>query len=393
MRQDGRAMNGLLAVISRDWVGLPIALLVGGAGAWSLGLSGTWARVIGGIVVAVAVLMVLGSVRHLVCLAQVRAKCPPPGRLVDVGGYRMHVLVEGESATKPTVVWLPGGHASGHEFHRLHAVLRETTRSVLVDRPGSGWSDVGPFPRTTATEAVELFTALERAGLDGPFVLVGHSFGGLLAANAARRRPELVAGLVLLDPTPPDVIVYAMPNRSLTRSRATHLRAALCHLFGIHRGRGRGTDGPQGAVEPARTPPACTTQIDAFKTGSDCAAASIYSELSPIGMARRGWQTVVYDGDLADLRLLLVTPRDLTGGDEILDAVGDPVQAERLRRFYLNTRCRFLATSTRARRVYTPEGTGHNFPHEVPEFVTEVVRNLVDEIAEERRPPSSEPGG
>ncbi|MGK4578996.1 alpha/beta fold hydrolase [Kitasatospora sp. HPMI-4] len=389
MRRDGRVVNGLLAWVSRDWAGLPVALVLGALGAAGVALGATWARVVGGIVVGAAVLLALGSVRHLVHVARVRAEYPPPGRLVDVGGYRMHVLAEGESATKPTVVWVPGGHAPGQEFHQLHTMLREETRSVLVDRPGSGWSDAGPFPRTTETEALELFAALEGAGLNGPFVLVGHSFGGLLVANAARRRPDLVAGLVLLDPTPPDVVVYGLPNPLLTRSRRSHLWSALRHLFGVHRDGGvsaRPADAGQ-----SQTPAKRTVRVDAFRTRSDCAAASIFGELLPTGMARAGWQTVVYDGDLADLRVLLVTPRDLAGGEEVLNAVSEPVEADRLRRFYLSTRSRFLATSTRARRIYSPEGTSHNFPHEVPEFVAGVVRALVEELAVELRSQSNRP--
>src|SRR5208337_1350217 len=82
------------------------------------------------------------------------------------------------------------------------------------------WSDIGPFPRSIETETRELKTLLERAGEKGPFVLVGHSFGGFLAVNFAGYFPNEVAGLVLLDPTPPNFMVgnKSMAPCSLLRS-------------------------------------------------------------------------------------------------------------------------------------------------------------------------------
>jgi pimeloyl-ACP methyl ester carboxylesterase len=250
---------------------------------------------------------------------------------------------------------MPGGHTPGAEFRKLHTMLSARARSVLVDRFGTGWSDVGPFPRTTAAEADELLTALEGAGERAPFVFVGHSFGGLLVANAARRRPDLVAGLVLLDPTPPEVIAFAPRAALVTGMHREQLLMAVRHLFGAHRGPGG-------------------------RTGQDCAAASIFAELTPSGLARVGWETVVYDGDLGDLPLVLVIPRDLTGGAAVLAGARDAVEVERISRFYLRSRVRYLAASTASRLVHTPDGTGHDFPREAPEFVVGVVVDLELEL-------------
>ncbi|MFE5588454.1 alpha/beta fold hydrolase [Kitasatospora sp. NPDC056531] len=355
MRPDGRVANSLLALLSRDWAGVPVALVTAGVGGVLVALGTTWTVALGVLVVAVGAALLVGAVRHLVLVARETRARPAPGALVEVGGYRMHVLGEGEPAAGPTVVWMPGGHAPGEDFGELHTMLAARTRSVLVDRFGTGWSDTGPFPRTTAVEAEELLTALEAAGERAPFVFVGHSFGGLLVANVARRRPDLTAGLVLLDPTPLEVIAFAPANGLVAGMRRCFLLAAVRHLFGAYRGR-RG------------------------RTGQNCAAASIFSELSPSGLAGAGWETVVYDGDLADLPLVLVIPRDLIGGEPVLAGARDAVEAERIRRFYLRTRVRYLAASSASRLVYTPEGTGHDFPHEAPEFVVGVVADLVREL-------------
>ncbi|WP_405009741.1 alpha/beta fold hydrolase [Kitasatospora sp. NBC_01539] len=355
MRRDGRVADSLLALLSRDWLGAPVAVLVVGVGVGLVGSRAAWAVVLGGLAVAVGALLAAGSARHLVLLARKARASPPPGRLVDVGDHRMHVLGEGEADGGPTVVWMPGGHAPGAEFRELHTMLAGSSRSVLVDRLGTGWSDVGPFPRTTAGEAEELLAALEAAGERAPFVFVGHSFGGLLVANAARRRADLVAGLVLLDPTPLEVIAFGPPNGQLAAMRRGFLLTAVRQLFGAHRG-------------------------PADRVGQGCAAVSAFAELSPSGLARVGWETVVYDGDLGDLPLVLAVPRDLTGGEAVLAAARDAAEAERISRFYLRSRVRYLAASTAARLVYTPEGTGHDFPSEAPEFVVGVVEGLLREL-------------
>ncbi|WP_157815828.1 alpha/beta fold hydrolase [Kitasatospora sp. CB02891] len=355
MRRGGRIANSLLALLSRDWLGLPVALVAVAAGIGLAGVGAAWAAALGGLALAVGVLLAAGSVRHLVLMARARRENPPPGRSVEVGGHRMHVLAEGKAGGGPTVVWMPGGHAPGEDFRELHTRMSHRNRSVLVDRFGTGWSDVGPFPRTTAGEAEELLAALDGAGERAPFVLVGHSFGGLLVANAARRRPDLVAGLVLLDPTPPEVVAFAPSGGQVTAMRRALLRAAVRHLFGAHRGPGG-------------------------RTGQDCAAASAFAELTPRGLAEVAWQTVVYDGDLGDLPLVLVIPRDLTGGETVLAAGRDAAETERISRFYLRARTRYLAASTAARLVHTPEGTGHEFPYEVPGFVVDVVGELLREL-------------
>ncbi|MCX4587278.1 alpha/beta fold hydrolase [Streptomyces sp. NBC_01481] len=386
MRPSSRAVHLALTLLSRDWAGVLVVLPLATAGAWCVALGGL--PVVGALLLVVAAALCAGSVHHLVDVGRVARRYPPPGRMVDVGGHRMHVLAEGDRAAGATVVWMPGGHVGGYAMHHLHVLMKQEVRSVLVDRPGTGWSDPGPFPRTTATEAVELLTALERSGERPPFVLVGHSFGGLLVANAARRRPDLVAGLVLLDPTPPDVIAFGPPVPALRRTASGQWWKAVRHLFGVHGKsqarataplQGEGSTGTDGAVGV----------LDAIerRTRAACAAASIFRELSPQGMARVGWQTALHDGDLGTLPVVVVTPRDLTTAEEALTATGNPDESIRLRRFYTTVRGRYLTTSSRAWRVLTPEGTGHDFPDEVPEFVVDVVRSMAD--GQDAGPPSA----
>ena len=125
---------------------------------------------------------------------------PPPGRMVDVGGFRLHVLEAGAGrAGVPTVILEAGLMSTVMSWTALQRRLAEKYRVVSYDRAGLGWSDLGPMPRTADRIAEELHALLERAGIAPPYVVVGHSFGGLLAPNFAAHYPEEVRGVVLVD--------------------------------------------------------------------------------------------------------------------------------------------------------------------------------------------------
>lgn len=378
-------LNGVLTFLSRDWSGLALAGLVALSGA-VLPTDGdsTWQVSLRWVLLVAATSMAIGSLRYLWRRRAALRRYPPPGRRVDVDGYQLHVLAEGDSHGRPAVVWLPGGHTGAFAMHHLHRVLREEARSVLVDRPGTGWSDVGTFPRSTAREAEEIMAALAAAGEAGPFVLVGHSFGGLLAANIARREPTRVAGVVLLDATPPDTIVYGPRQKGLAQMRRQAFLTGLLRLFGIFRDpQRRETEANPAYQRIVRLveqqlgePGAALREVEGSWAGHCFANASIFGELSPVGLAHAAWETVTYDGDLGDMPVWLVAPGDTDEVKAVLPeaAAAGPEALPRFMRVLQRTRERYLAISSRARRVVTPSGTGHNFPYETPEFVLEVIR-------------------
>ncbi|HYO87970.1 MAG TPA: alpha/beta hydrolase [Candidatus Limnocylindrales bacterium] len=124
---------------------------------------------------------------------------PPPGRLVDVSGYRLHLYCTGEGA--PTVVLDSGLGGSWLDWSRVQPALEKTTHVCSYDRAGLGWSDVGPEPRDAQHAVEELHALLQNAGVAGPLIFVGHSNGGLRAQLYAALYPNDVVGMVLVDPT------------------------------------------------------------------------------------------------------------------------------------------------------------------------------------------------
>ena len=127
-----------------------------------------------------------------------------PGKLVDIGGYRLHIYCAGDGM--PAVIFDSGTGGFSLEWARVQKVLSRRTRVCSYDRAGYGWSDMGPLPRTSERIARELRTLLEKADVTSPYILAGHSFGGFNAQLFARNYPEETAGLVLIDASHPEQI-------------------------------------------------------------------------------------------------------------------------------------------------------------------------------------------
>jgi len=122
---------------------------------------------------------------------------PAPGQLVDVGRYKLHINCMGQGS--PTVILEAGlGNYSLYWAHVQPEVAR-FTRVCSYDRAGYGWSEPSPYPRTAIVEVEELHTLLVTANVEGPYIMVGHSMGGMLVRVYANNYPDEVVGMVLVD--------------------------------------------------------------------------------------------------------------------------------------------------------------------------------------------------
>jgi pimeloyl-ACP methyl ester carboxylesterase len=146
----------------------------------------------------------------LILLAAVAGRCEeteprPPGRLIDLGGYRLHLHAEGKGS--PAVVLLTGMGDGSWVWSLVQSRVARFARVCSYDRAGEGWSDLGPVPRTLRQESHELHLLLHKAGIRPPYVLVGASYGGLIARRFASDHPGEVGGIVLVDSTHEDTIL------------------------------------------------------------------------------------------------------------------------------------------------------------------------------------------
>jgi pimeloyl-ACP methyl ester carboxylesterase len=126
----------------------------------------------------------------------------PLGKMVDLGDYRIHLYCTGKG--KQTVVLSPGGGDFSFVWYLVQQKLQSSTRVCSYDRASSAWSDPGPQPSTFRQEAYELEMALRLSGEKGPYILAGHSIGGMVVKTFAEGYPDETAGMVLVDATSPD---------------------------------------------------------------------------------------------------------------------------------------------------------------------------------------------
>jgi len=150
-----------------------------------------------GLVIVLLALAVAGAIYQAIATERAERAYPPPGKMVDVGGYSLHINCVGQGS--PTVVLDSGLGDFSAQWVRVQRQVSGTTRVCAYDRVGMGWSEMVPDPRDAKQITSELHTLLSKAGIEGPYVLVGHSLGGLSMLTYAARYPDEVAGVALVD--------------------------------------------------------------------------------------------------------------------------------------------------------------------------------------------------
>jgi len=219
-----------------------------------------------------------------------RGRFPAPGQIVDLGDDgSVHIRVWGAPSSGPTIIVEASAGMFSSQWSWLGPALSDGYRVVATDRPGLGWSSGGQRPRDALAAATALSRALEIAGIEPPYVVVGHSFGGLTARVFADMKRDEVIGIVLLDTTHPDGgggQLYA----------AEYRRLAWIGHSGINHVLPRGASGweslPEEEVNAAVAVSAWTTHLDA--TADEMAAWDLTME------------QVRAAGSFADIPLLVV---------------------------------------------------------------------------------------
>jgi pimeloyl-ACP methyl ester carboxylesterase len=189
------------------------------------------------VVAAVAAIVPLATVAGWVYEQRAEAadarRFPPPGRFIDAGGRRVHVVCIGGGS--PVVVFEPPGFGNSLSFSEARETLARRMRVCSYDRAGAGWSDPGPDPLPIGTLADDALRVLDTVSPGARAVIVASSIGGFTAELLARRHPERVAGLVMLDAGGSAVLDDAERLAPWGRVKAACVAAAAAARLGVIR--------------------------------------------------------------------------------------------------------------------------------------------------------------
>ncbi len=322
-----------------------------------------WIRFPGYFVIFLVFLAAFGMVYQGVATGRDRQAWPPPGTLVDVGGYALHLNASG--AGGPTVVLESGmGHTS-LAWCRVREEIAGFTRVCTYDRAGLGWSERGDQPRDSRHIAQELHTLLERAAIPGPYILVGHSSGGLHVRVFADRYPELVAGMVLVDPSheeqnsrfPAEYMAQMDRLRFMVNIQELLVRLGIFRLAGLYKAENLPDEHRAVAIAHTNQLAQVKTaiaELDAFDLSIPQAAAT---------------------GDLGDKPLVV-----LTAGKEAEPPPGiSPEMEKEVTKLWFAMHEELAGLSSNGKRIISPK-SGHMIQLEDPGLVIDVIREMVAEI-------------
>ena len=319
----------------------------------------------------------IGAIYQIVGMVLDRQQYPPPGQMVDIGGHRLHLYCLGTGS--PTVVLEAAAPGWSLYWSTVQPQIARTTRVCAYDRAGLGWSERGPLPRTGQRMAKELHRLLERAGISGPYILVGHSLGGLVVRLYQHDYPKEVVGLVLVDAGHELEMRQAefRPFVNAGNSLLPVIRAMT--ILGISRLM------------------ATYDQLPQLLSGQE---EKVPAEIRP--MLRAGWlrtgyystltdesnglietlEQVRHSGSLGDLPLVVVT----ANGPIWWPDMPGQVNPAKFRKMWLDLQQDLTKRSTNSRQVFA-EQSGHFIPFDQPDLVTNAVRRLIDHERSSPRQP------
>jgi pimeloyl-ACP methyl ester carboxylesterase len=318
----------------------------------------------------ILVLVALGVLGQWLGRQRDRRRYPPPGQLVDVGGYRLHFTVMGEG--KPTVVFDSGIATGSLLWTRVAPEVAAVTRVCTFDHAGFGWSDVGPSPHTALELGAELERLLSAAEIEVPYIFVAHSYG-LDAQLFAGRHPEKVVGMVFVDA----MVCNAFARGSGEYQRYFHgvVRLFRILLTLIRLGILRlivqiGVTGMLPAYIRLQPEAARRQMIAQLLDGKSLRAGIDMTERYEVSAEQLQGAPGVPD----------VPVVVISHGDQAMFAGFGGLsrdEVERAEKTWQEMQAEYAASFTHGRHVVA-EGSGHDIPVEQPEVVIDAIRACVD---------------
>jgi len=291
-----------------------------------------------------------------------------PGQMIDVGGYQMHLFCTGQG--NPTILLASGLDDISIFWSQVQPEVSKSSLVCFYDRAGLGWSETSPDPRTIENMVKELHTLVTNAKVNGPYVLVGHSFGGALIRLYAHDYPDDILGMGLVDAAPDDLFI-----RVPSWKNAINTKIGLYHTL----------------------VPMSSFGLLAFTPGSipnRGIPADVLAQYRAIAVSTGYFQTGVleneaFENNLAELRAENVNLGDLpliviSRGYWDLMPVFSEIENQQAWQTWQDMQTELLLLSTNSKQIIATKSE-HHIQLQQPELVIEAIREIVDMVEKKEK--------
>lgn len=317
--------------------------------------------------IALVVFMILGLSYQYVATKLDERKYPPVGRMVDVGGYKLHMIEKGKGV--PTVILEAGYAGNCLGWSLVQSEVAKFTKVISYDRAGYGWSDGSPLARSNENIVQELLAMLENAGISAPYILVGHSRGGLNVRLFAQKYPNEVAGVILVD-TRNENQSGQYPESFFDQGYTYYifLKSCMAGYLGYNRLFLNLPKIKKDFLEHIKKYP--DTVQNMFSSQVVTAKFKIAMAQEELYHNQNCYQLRLMGGSLHDIPLTVITAGKPFPGTCLSDDVNTYWQ------YYQKE---LVSKSSQGKQIIA-EHSGHDIPYDQPEIIVQAVREMVEEV-------------
>jgi len=330
--------------------------------------------ILSGILGAVGIFLLYSALENKIASRRWFTHPIPPGRKVDIGAIRLYATAKGNGT--PTIIFDPGVGLTSPIWWTIQEKIATQATTLSYDRAGYGWSDVGSFPRTVAQVVTELRILLERLELKPPYVLVGHSYGGLVMMYFAKKYLQEVVGVILLDAVPfdnarfkkelsPAAFKYGVDKTRMLKSYRIFSKLGLFRRFNL--------------AAKLRLPDLIKQPL----IENYCQDKAFTANMSEMAYLEESI------AQIRDIPGLLTVPLYVVShsrkvhmdyyaqfGEHILPAA----EAQHIEDLWEETYRQYLTLSQRS-QWFIAENSGHSIPLDEPDFVVKLIQKMLHESA------------